>query len=176
MKVGVLMAGHEGARVVGSEDQLGIDAVFLHLLDPGHRVVAHRIDVLVAAPRTHVGGITAGRRPPAEGQGHVVTREHPPVPIGQAVHPRDPIAVLGGHAGHLIQDGEAAVDLFPRSAVVLDGAGEILAKTTVEEVVVASDVETGFCKEIRKVLFQVLVDVLKTGPRFAVCGRFAFLH
>ena len=91
------MAGHEGPGVVGPEDQLGVNPVLLHLFDPGHRVVAPGVDVLVAAPRTHVGRVAPGRRPPAEGEGDVVAGEHPPVPLGQAVDPGHPILVLRGH-------------------------------------------------------------------------------
>jgi len=47
---------------------------------------------------------------------------------------------------------------------VLDGAGEILAEAGVEEVIIVSDVETGFGKEVGEILFEILIDGVKTGP------------
>ena len=43
--------------------------------------------------------------------------------------------------------------LLPGSAVVLDGAGQVLAKPAVEEIVVVANLETGFGEEIREILF-----------------------
>ena len=98
VEVDVLVAGHERARVVGPEDQLGIDPVLLHLLDPGDRVVAAGIDVIVGTPLAHVLRVTPRRRTPAEGERGVVAREHPRVSVGQPVHTRHPVLVLLGHS------------------------------------------------------------------------------
>src|SRR5579863_5453341 len=84
--------------------------------------------------------------------------------------------VAGGYARHLVQDREAAVDLAARSSIALDRASEVLAETAVEEVVVVPDLEASLGEEIGKVLLEILINVVKTGPRFAGSGRFAFLH
>src|SRR6185503_17061921 len=55
-------------------------------------------------------------------------------------------------AGELVQHGEASVDLFAGDAPMLDGAGEILAEAGVEEVVIVSNLETGFGKEVGEIL------------------------
>jgi hypothetical protein len=82
----------------------------------------------------------------------------------------------GGHARHLVQHREATVDLVAGCRALLDGAGEILAEAGVEEVVVVAHLETRFGEEVRKILPQVVVHSLKTGPRVAVSRRFALLH
>src|ERR1700733_13074764 len=84
--------------------------------------------------------------------------------------------ILGRHASHLVEDGEGAVDLGARRPIAFDGAGEVLAEAAVQKVVVIADVKSGFGKEVREVLLEILVNAVKTGPRFAVRGRFAFLH
>src|SRR5580704_18876493 len=75
--------------------------------------------------------------------------------------------VLGGHACNLVEHRERAADFLPRGAIGFNGAGEVLAEAAIEEVVVAADVEAGFGEEVGKILLEILVDVLKTGPRFA---------
>ena len=68
------------------------------------------------------------------------------------------------------------MDLVAGGPIGLDRAGEILAEAAVEEEIVVADLKTRLGEEIGKILLEILVDVLKTGPRFARCGRFAVLH
>jgi hypothetical protein len=75
------------------------------------------------------------------------------------------LGIMLSLAGELVQDGEASVDLFAGDAPVLDGAGEILAEAGVEEVVIVSNLETGFGKEVREILLKILIDGMKTGSR-----------
>ena len=56
-------------------------------------------------------------------------------------------------AGELVQHGETAGDLVAFETPVLDGAGEVLAEAGVEKVVVVSNLETGFGKEVGEILF-----------------------
>ena len=74
---------------------------------------------------------------------------------------------LRGHTCHLVQHGEATVDLVSGDPVQLDGSGQVLAEAGVEEVVVIPDLETGFGKEVGEILLQILVNALKTGSRVA---------
>ena len=55
-------------------------------------------------------------------------------------------------AGELVQHGEAAGDLVAFETPVLDRAGEVLAEAGVQKVVVVSNVETGFSKEVGEIL------------------------
>ena len=57
-----------------------------------------------------------------------------------------------GLARELVQHGETSVDLFAGDAPMLDGAGVILAVAVVKEVIIVSDLETGFGKEVGEIL------------------------
>ena len=76
----------------------------------------------------------------------------------------------------LVQHGERAGDLVGFETPMLDGAGEIFAEAGVEEVVVVSNVETGFGEEVREILLEILVDGMKTGSRFGIDRPREFLH
>src|SRR5665213_3637005 len=84
--------------------------------------------------------------------------------------------VAGRYARHLVQDGKTAVDLVARRAVALDGARQVLAEAAVQKVIVIPDLEARLGEEVGEVLLEILINVVKTGPRFAGSGRFAFLH
>src|SRR5262245_57461572 len=81
-----------------------------------------------------------------------------------------------GLARELVQHGETSVDLVAGDTPMLDGAGEIFTEAGVEEVIVVSNVETGFGKEVGEILFQVLVDGMKTGSRVRIGRPLRFLH
>ena len=83
--------------------------------------------------------------------------------------------MLGGGTRHLVQHSEAAVDLAGRSPVLLDAAGQVLAETGVKEVIVIADLKSGFGEEVGKVLFEIVINRLKTGPRVAVDRRISLL-
>ena len=90
-------------------------------------------------------------------------------------HLPDP-RMLGGSSSHLVEDGEAAVDLLARHPVLFNRPGEVLAEAGEEEVVVVAYLKTRFGKEVGEVLLEILSNALKTGPRVAVSRRFALLH
>jgi hypothetical protein len=69
--------------------------------------------------------------------------------------------VAGGNAGHLVEHGESASDPGARRAIAFYGPGEVLAEAAVQKVIIVADVETCFGKEIGKILFQVLIDVVE---------------
>ena len=75
--------------------------------------------------------------------------------------------IVLGLAGELVQHGETAGDLVALEAPVLDGAGEVFAEAGVQKVVVVSNVETGFSKEVGEILLEILIDGMKTGSRVA---------
>src|SRR5579875_924155 len=90
-------------------------------------------------------------------------------------HLPDARALRGG-ARHLVEDGEAAVDLARRSAVLLDRPREILSEASEKEVIVIADLEARFGEEVGEVLREIVGNSLKTGSRVAVSRRFALLH
>src|SRR5579862_9538563 len=79
-------------------------------------------------------------------------------------------------ARHLVQQRKAAADRAPGGAVLLDGAGQILAEARIEKVMVVPDLEAGFREKIGEVSLEVLVQTLQAGPRVAVSRHFALLH
>ncbi len=80
----------------------------------------------------------------------------------ETIRPRT-AGAAGGDPRHLVQHGEAAVDLVAGSAVVFDGAGQVLAETAVQKVIVIADVETGFGEEVGEIPFEILSDAQQVG-------------
>ena len=85
------------------------------------------------------------------------------------------LGIFPGHGRHLVEHGEAAVDLGARGAAVFDGAGEILAEPGVEEIVVVPHMEPGFGEEVWEVPLEVLVHCEQASVIVAV-GRDVLLH
>jgi hypothetical protein len=51
-----------------------------------------------------------------------------------------------------------------------------LSEAGIEKVVVVTDMETRFGEEVGKVLFEILIDLEKTGSRLAVLRHCGLLH
>src|ERR1700733_10090994 len=84
--------------------------------------------------------------------------------------------MAGGRACHLVENGEAAVDLARRGPVLLDDPGEILPEAGEEEGIIVPDEKACLDEEVGEISLQILRDTLKMGPRVAVNRRFALLH
>src|SRR5690606_17329673 len=78
-----------------------------------------------------------------------------------------------GYPCHLVEHGEAAVDLLAGGTVLLDGAGQVLAEPAVEEIIVVTHVKAGFGEKVREILLEILSDTQQAGSRVFVLGRFA---
>jgi hypothetical protein len=59
---------------------------------------------------------------------------------------------------------------------MFDGASEVLTEAGVKKIIVVTDVEACFGEEVWEVLFEILVDLEKTGSRVAGLGRCGLLH
>jgi hypothetical protein len=68
--------------------------------------------------------------------------------------------VLGCSARHLVQDGETAVDLTPRRALLLDGAGEVCPEAGIQKIIIVADLKACLGKKIGKIPAQVVTDLL----------------
>jgi hypothetical protein len=94
VQVGVITLAHERRRVVGAEDQLGVDPVLLLLGDAGLRVVAAGVDLVKPAPATHLLRVAAGGRAPAERDDLIEAGEHPAIALVERFDPRHEVLVL----------------------------------------------------------------------------------
>ena len=86
------------------------------------------------------------------------------------------LGIVRGFTRELVEDSKASVDLVAGNTPVLDGAGEIFTEAGVQKVIVVSNVETGFGKEVGEILLEILIDGMKTRARVAVIRRNEFLH
>src|SRR5690606_2047424 len=59
--------------------------------------------------------------------------------------------IAGRDAGHLVEHGEAALDLLAGHAALLDGSREVLSEARIEEVIVVADLESRFREEVGEV-------------------------
>ena len=83
----------------GGVEDLGVDAVLVHLREPGRRVVAAGAHVLEARPRVHVAGCETRARVHAEVDRVAHALDHPRVTLFEAVDPGRAVAELGRHPG-----------------------------------------------------------------------------
>src|SRR6478609_7114 len=84
--------------------------------------------------------------------------------------------MLGGQSCHLVQHGETAVDLVAGSGPALYRAGQVLAESAVQEIVVIADLKPGFGEKIGKILLKILSDTQQTGAGIRRGRSFARLH
>ncbi len=96
MQVGVFGALDVAAGEAHREEQFGVDAVSDLLLDAGLRVIAARVDVLVAAPLALLVGSPAGAGLPAEAP-RLESFADPAVALLDALDPRNPVDVATRH-------------------------------------------------------------------------------
>ena len=81
------------------------------------------------------------------------------------------LRIFPRYGSHLVEYGEAAIDLRARRAAIFDGTGEVLTEAGIEEIIVIPYVETRFGEEVRKILLEVLVNLEETGSRVVVLRR-----
>src|SRR6185369_1005676 len=84
--------------------------------------------------------------------------------------------MLGRQPRHLVEHGEAAIDLVARRGSFFNGTGQVLAKATEQKIVVVTDLESRFGEKVGKILLEILSDTQQAGTGVRVGRRFVSLH